>query len=80
MLQRQSRLNKNHLLLATSLREVFGFFERAVGLQMHTSPVDTTLKSRFLFQGFECGSAFVRVNGIPLLAGTAAITSKTGYL
>jgi len=78
MLQLQSRLNQESFVAATSLS---GSLVSSNSLWTSDAyiPVDTTEKQIFI-QVMNVDSAFVRVNGIPLLAGTAAITSKTDII
>jgi putative ABC transport system permease protein len=71
MLQLQNRLNQESSVVSSSLS---GSLVSSNSLWTSDAyiPVDTTEKQIFI-QVMNVDSAFVRVNGIPLLAGTAAI-------
>jgi ABC-type antimicrobial peptide transport system permease subunit len=73
MLQLQNRLNQESSVAAASLS---GSLVSSNSLWTSDAyiPVDTTEKQIFV-QVMNVDSAFVRVNGIPLLAGTASIKS-----
>ncbi|MHA7128217.1 ABC transporter permease [Algoriphagus namhaensis] len=74
MLQLQSRLNQESSVLSSSLS---GSLVSSTSLWTSDAyiPVDTTEQQLFI-QVMNIDSAFVRTNGIPLLAGSAAIREE----
>lgn len=75
MLQLQNRLNQESSVAAASLS---GSSVSSFGIWTSDAfvPVDTTEKQIFI-QVMNVDSAFVRVNGIPILAGTASVKNDS---
>jgi len=78
MAQLRDRLNQESMVVSSSLSGSL-VSSTSLGTSDAYIPVDTTEKQIFI-QVMNIDSAFVRVNGIPLLAGTAALKGENEIL